>query len=258
MKEVRGSHRNVSKRRVALRATLLRMSYGYKLGHIPSALSMLDYWDEVNDLIDYSVDKLVIGKPYGAQAYAAVWGKPIGTYGLTDAHPNVVWADATLGNALGIAAGLAYGDARRIFVNSGDGCLSSGPTLEALAYLGSGRHPFAHKVLLCVDCNGVQLQSHTFYSAHQWGHILNAMGWDSYVFDGHALSLGTTLRVRYNYQGPDLVRPTAWLFSTTKGKGVSFMEADPVGWHYRIMESNDYCRAMLNVQGDLSIEEELQ
>jgi len=41
--------------------------------HIPSALSMLDYFYFLNKKINYINDALVIGKPYGQLAYHTIW-----------------------------------------------------------------------------------------------------------------------------------------------------------------------------------------
>ena len=94
---------------------LLEYSYINKLSHIPSALSMLDYIDvlftEKHITLD---DGIVIGKPFGAQAYYLVWEE----LGLIDnieqlsvgvKHDEILfvnYGEETMGNALGVAAGL--------------------------------------------------------------------------------------------------------------------------------------------------------
>lgn len=228
----------------ALRSSLLKLSYKKGLGHIPSALSMVDYFNAVNSCIDYEQDALVIGKPYGAQAYSVVWGKgaEVKTYGVTSVHPNVTWADSTLGNCLGVAAGLLIGNNyNRIFVNIGDGCIQSGPILSSIAYIGSGKLKDAHKIILCIDANGKQCIQDTYWTSFRLADILNAFGWSTTVFDGHEDYLH--YRVKQYLAGFARKAPTAFIFHTKKGNGVPFMEEDPSAWHYRVMTAEDYKRA---------------
>ena len=59
-----------------MKKELLTYSYEQGLSHIPSALSMLDYVDTLfsNRLVTPE-DYIIIGKPFGSQAYYLVWEK---------------------------------------------------------------------------------------------------------------------------------------------------------------------------------------
>ena len=88
-------------------------SYKHQLTHVPSALSMLTYIDAIFSekfIVPYR-DRIVLGKPFGSQAYYLVWNKlgyldEIENLSVGVKHseiPFVDYGEETMGNALGVA-----------------------------------------------------------------------------------------------------------------------------------------------------------
>ena len=96
---------------------VINYSFKHKLTHVPSALSMLTYVDVLfsNEYIKPKRDIIVLGKPFGSQAYYLIW-KKLGyldhieklSMGVKHAEIDFVnYSEETMGNALGVAAGIA-------------------------------------------------------------------------------------------------------------------------------------------------------
>ena len=105
-----------------VRRDVLEMSLRARVGHVPSALSMVDYLCVAfSRFLRPPEDRLILGKPYGAQAYYALFarlgwapfeegrygsGEPHWTYCMGHEHPLVHFVDDTMGNALSVACGV--------------------------------------------------------------------------------------------------------------------------------------------------------
>lgn len=219
---------------------VLQYSFDNNLSHIPSALSMLDY---INITFKYvkKTDNIIIGKPFGAQTYYLVW-KQLGW--LKDIHnlhmgtkhdeiPFVLYSEETIGNALGVAAGVALVSDRKTYVNISDGALQMGNTLEAIQFI--GQHSL--DILVTVDYNGSQVTGKTediicvepvidFFSKNKW---------KVYIVNGHDINEIDNIfyKVIKNNE------PTVIICNTKKGNGVSEMENDIKKWHYRKLNEKD-------------------
>jgi len=211
---------------IQLRKDLLEFSYKHGLAHIPSALSMLDYVNHLftNKLVTPD-DKIVIGKPFGAQAYYLIWKKlgyldNIDDLSIAIKHeeiPFVTLGEETLGNSLGIAAGIAMTTDKLVWVNLTDATLQMGITLEAIQFIG---HNQLKNILVTVDYNGSQVTGHTD-DIMPVGPVVNLFenyGWE--VHDSlNSFSIGN--------------RPKVFIMKTKKGHGIPSMEKDIKKWHYR-------------------------
>lgn len=148
--------------------------------------------------------------------------------------PGVETVTGSIGNGLGIGAGMALGgrlkgNPHRTFVLLGDGECQEGAIWES-AYF-AAQHKLSNLTAI-VDNNGITATNHTAGSvtmepmADKWA----AGGWDVQVVDGHSFE---ALLEALNDDGRDDERPRAIVAQTTKGKGVSFMEDDPA-WHHGV------------------------
>jgi len=223
---------------------ILQYSIDNKLKHIPSALSQYSYLKYVLPMLkqDYNI---CIGKPFGSQAYYLPWLE-MGyikenqklSYGIKhDELEFVNFSEETLGNALGVASGVALISDKPTYCNISDGALQMGATLEALQFI--GKHE--QNILLNIDFNGVQLTGKTLDNIKpdifEMRDILSNYGWNVFIND--------IKRWEDNKQDPNKIikeqldyfleskKPVIQLFLTTKGYGVKEMEDDPVYWHYR-------------------------
>jgi transketolase len=158
--------------------------------------------------------------------------------------PGVEVVSGSLGHGLGLAAGLALGarhDGADWIVATvlGDGECHEGSVWEAAAFI--GHHRLAN-VLAIVDRNRFGATAATEEScaleplADRWC----ALGWEVRTVDGHDVTalLAACDGVRAGRND----RPRVVIAETTKGKGVSFMEAS-AAWHHRMPKGAEIAAA---------------
>ncbi|MBC8226494.1 MAG: transketolase [Gammaproteobacteria bacterium] len=148
-----------------------------------------------------------------------------------------------LSTALGIAIGsLTKGYNNRIFVVVGDGELHEGSNWEALMYAGDQA---INNLCLLVDKNNYA-QMHSIEQSVALEPLckkLSAFNFYPITLDGHdeAAIIDTISTTK------DSKKPIAIVCSTTKGKGVSFMENNNL-WHYRSPVGEDLDNALAEVE----------
>ena len=226
-----------------LKKKLLQTSFEENLCHIPSALSMLDYWSQLDKFFSWKKDDcLVVGKPYGSLAYHLVWND--GYVGpITGYDKNVKWCDSTLANCLGVAVGLAIGGKNKnVVVNLGDGALQEGTILEAASFCGRCKEMLASRIVLAIDCNGWQCISKTKSSPKQTQQMFSGFGWKCIALNGHSSEDLAQLKHMLEENGDE--KALCFIFKTTKGKGVKFIEDDPIGWHYKKLDASTLEKAI--------------
>ncbi len=217
---------------------LLNYSIKHDLKHIPSALSQYSYLKTVLPMLrDY---KIVIGKPFGAQAYYCIWDEmyqlpeKLG-YGIKHAELDFIeYGEETLGNALGVASGISLAQNDPVWCNVSDGCLQMGATLEAIQFIGKHKQ----NILLTIDFNGVQLTGNTQdimgINMFNIEAMFRIYGWETQICDTRCINdLGIKMVTE---QAMESDKPFALIFKTSKGQGVKEMEEDPVGWHYKSLK----------------------
>jgi transketolase len=221
---------------------LLKYSYDNRLTHVPSALSMLTYIDTLFSekyIVPYR-DRIILGKPFGSQAYYLLWEKlgyiqDIDNLSVGVKHNEVDFVDyseETMGNALGVATGIAIANPNQsVWVNLTDATLQMGSTLEALQYIG---HHLIKNIVVTVDYNNMQVTGVTdnVLTVAPIIDMCRGYHWNVYEIDGHNVN-------DIKEQWPDSHRfrlPRIFFFRTTKGYGVPYMEKDPVKWHYKPIE----------------------
>jgi len=223
-----------------MKRELLEFSYENKLTHVPSALSMLTYIDVLftNEHIKPYRDKIVLGKPFGSQAYYLVWKRlgylnDIESLSIGVKHNEidfVEYSEETMGNALGVAAGIAIANPnQKVWVNLTDATLQMGSTLEAIQYIG---HNNIKNIIVAIDNNNCQVTGATsdILSTQPVIDFFFNNKWDVIQCNGHDASA-------INDMFPvTLSAPTATVYNTIKGYGVGYMQSDPVKWHYKPME----------------------
>src|SRR6185312_10533016 len=127
---------------VKLRKRILEVAYRDGMGHIPSALSILDIVWTLYDKVLTKDDQFILSKGHGCMALYAVLEEK----GLLDwsskiwGHPKrggaILASTGSLGHGLPMAIGLAMakkikGEAGRVFVLIGDGECNEGTTWES-------------------------------------------------------------------------------------------------------------------------------
>jgi len=220
---------------------LLLHSKENKLSHIPSALSMLDYVDVLfsKKIIKPYDAKIVLGKPFGSQTYYLIWKKNnyiqnVKNLNVGVKHDEIEFVDfseETMGNALGVAAGIAFSCNNTVWVNLSDGSLQMGSTLEAIQYIG---HNKIKNIFLTIDYNNTQCTDYcsNLIDVEPLINFFKGYKWDVNVVDGHNKE---SLEMQFKDK-IDNNKPTVFFCKTTKGKGVDYMEKDPIYWHYKTID----------------------
>lgn len=149
--------------------------------------------------------------------------------------PGVEAFTGSLGHGLSIATGIALStkmDAKKNICVAllGDGECHEGSTWEAAMF---AAHHRLNKLIAIVDYNGLSATNFlkTYLDVAPLNRKWESFGWDVVTVNGHSfedlISLFDTLHSRQSN------KPLMILALTTKGKGISFMESNPI-WHFRI------------------------
>ena len=249
----------------ALRCLILEESRRADVGHIASALSIVDLVAalyggamRIDQPEDPARDRFVLAKGHAALAvYAALHLKgwlsreALATYCADDSwlgvHPahglrGVDFSTGSLGQGLSIGTGAALaarlqGASRRVFVLLSDAECNEGSTWEAAMF--AGHHRLTGLVAL-VDVNGQQALGRTAdvldqtQAAERW----RSFGWQVREVDGHDPQAILAALAPTNANAPLVL-----LAHTIAGRGVSFMERE-VRWHYMPMSATQYEQAM--------------
>lgn len=219
---------------------LLEFSYNFKLTHVPSALSMLTYIDTLfsEKLIIPYRDKIVLGKPFGSQAYYIVWKKNSYIKNIDSLSVGVKsneidfvdYSEETMGNALGVGCGIAMANPGiKTWINITDGTLQMGSTLEAIQYIGFKK---INNIIATVDKNDYQVTGKTssILSVDAVINFFKENKWNVVICDGH-----NPKEIKNSFPQNSKL-PTVIIFNTVKGHGVPYMENNPVEWHYKPIE----------------------
>lgn len=150
------------------------------------------------------------------------------------------YTSISLGNALGIAAGIALSKKYdTTYITIGDSILHSGTELEAAMYIGNNFNCMS-KVVLIVNANNTGCIS-TFQNFNLQLHdVFKSFKWNVQYADGHNYeSIKTAKSVIKNDD-----RPICILCRTVKGSGIRFIEDNITDWHYKTLNESDYRRAL--------------
>ena len=219
---------------------LLKYSFENNLAHIPSALSTLDYISVVFNYIKKS-DNIIIGKPFGAQTYYLVWKQLGWLKDIQNLHMGVkhdeiefvLYSEETIGNALGVAAGVSLASDKKTYVNISDAALQMGNTLEAIQFI--GQHNL--NVLVTVDYNGSQVTGNTkdIIDVTAVIDFFKNNSFKTYITDGHDKDkIHAVLK-----EVIDFKEPTVIFFKTKKGYPFKEMMDNIKQWHYRKLNEKD-------------------
>ena len=271
-KEVRRLQETASE----MRKKLLNLCGNYDgIVHIGGDLSMTDlliglfhHGLKVNpkDIHDPKRDRFLLSKGHGAVCmYIAMslrgffdYDEIVRTYGKLDSAygmhpckihlPGVECSSGSLGQGLAMAVGLAFSakqkkETHRVFCMMGDGETCEGEIWEAANTAGSyqlgnliGIIDRNKQLMTSFDGDSMVLEPY----ADKW----RAFNWNVVEIDGH--NMGQIVDALDNLPPITNKKPTAIVASTTKGKGVSFMERN-IGWHAGALSKEDMEKAMAEV-----------
>ena len=261
-----------------VRKGVIESTYGAKAGHPGGSLSAAEvftylYFKEMN--IDPANpkwedrDRFVLSKGHttpGLYATLANRGyfpvEDLPTFRHIDSylqgHPNmntvpgVDMSTGSLGQGISAAVGMAMaakyqGKTNRVYTVLGDGEIQEGQVWEACM---AAAHYKLDNLCIVVDNNGLQIDGNVADVMSPYAIVdkLLAFGFNVHAVDGHDFE---ALEKAFNNAKKTKGQPTAIVMSTTKGKGVSFMENN-AGWHGKAPNDAEYAQAMKELDAVLA------
>jgi transketolase len=250
------------------RRRILEVSQKVEALHVAPAFSCLELVDAaLNYCIDRPVggtDAIILSKGHGAMALYVVL-ESMGVLEPTQVNrisqrgsvvgghpdrgtPGIIASTGSLGHGLPLALGIArgkreHGTLGSVYVVMSDGELMEGSVWEALLLGPSLR---INNVTVMIDHNGsisrgdiMNVQPNLMPIAPK----LQAFGWDTREVDGH--DSAAVVEALRSGTGD---APLAIVARTTKGKGVSYMENQPI-WAYRSPSTEEYLLALSELDG---------
>ncbi len=256
----------------SLRLTLKTGKMG---AHIGGALSMAEIMSvlymgivriDPKNPVDENRDRVILSKGHGALAFYSalnnaglIKANELDTFksneGCVFAHPSmnpamgIEFSGGSLGQGLSLGVGTCLGLARknnrdsRVFVILGDGECNEGSVWEAAE---AAAHYKLSNLTVIVDRNSLQYDGPTneIMNDEPFEDKWRAFGWDAETVDGH--DVGTI----YSSLSKKHEKPNAVIALTVKGKGVSFMENNPV-WHNHSLTEDQYKQALCEIGVEL-------
>ena len=261
-----------------LRKDILRISYDARVGHVGSALSIIDiltvlYWKTLKidpqRLQDPNRDRFLLSKGHAAAAlYVALSRRgffseaELGTFcgngSRLGVHPEdttlqgVEVATGSLGHGLSVAAGIALAGKLdhapyRVFTLLSDAECNEGSIWEAALF--APQHQLDN-LMVIVDYNQSQALGRT-QDVLNLDPLLDkwrSFGWEGIELDGHNLS---EMETRLSRLPLSPGKPTVFIARTVLGKGISFME-NKLDWHYLTMTEKVYGEALKEIGSSAS------
>lgn len=261
-----------------IRLDVLDMVYRREAGHLGGSFSAVEilaalYFHQLK--IDPARpewperDRFLLSKGHAAAALYSVLARrgffpmeDLARWGHPDAHlqghpdrlktPGVEMSSGILGHGLSIAVGISL--AQRLsepcyhtYVLMGEGDMQSGVAWEGAMTAAKFR---TSEVTVVMDYNAVQLDGmvHDIMPLEPLMDKWRAFGFSVLEINGHNLrqlldALDTALEIHS--------QPTVIVAHTSKGKGVSFMENDPL-WHGAVPSEEQYKQARDELAGGAS------
>lgn len=256
------------RRCLGYRKRILEMSQHVSALHVAPAFSCLEMTDAVyNGLMraDPSgkrgafLDTFLMSKGHGSLSQYVILAdlgilseRDLDEYctktGRLGAHPDygnpgIQASTGSLGHGMGISAGIAYankvtGSNQRVYVLLSDGEMQEGSTWEAMMMIANLG---LNNLVALLDLNDFQGLGRTSVTHPQFYPILDkirAFGWEAAEVNGH--DAGAVVAA---IEGRNGRQPFFLVGRTIKGKGVSYMEDEPI-WHYRSPNKDEYAKAL--------------
>lgn len=225
-----------------VRRQTLEMCIAGNIGHLASSLSCVDIFVALYyGRILKKDDHFILSKGHGGIALYPILSdlgyfpkselNKFGHGGILGTHPenNIAGIETitgSLGHGLGIATGMALGNkldgkAGKFITLLGDGECYEGSIWEAAMFAGSHK---LDNLTAIIDRNTISATDFTenFNKLVPFVDKWQTFGWEAFYIDGHSF------KEIINAVGKEHTKPLAIIANTIKGKGISFMESDPI------------------------------
>lgn len=254
-----------------IRRTILSMLYKSGGGHLGCCMSVVEMLLAIYASVDVEKikqgapdrDRVVVSKGHCAAAVYAVLaahgvierdlldgyhsdGSPLAGL-VSHACPGVELSTGALGHGINVAVGAALGLKRKgidakVLTIIGDGEAQEGSVWEAMMF--AAHHELTNLTVL-VDDNSIGSVTRTERVMRlDLADMFAGFGASVWHIGGHdlygILAMINGLQWKAN-------APRVLICKTTKGKGVSFAENEPI-WHYRTLNAETYAQAMSELE----------
>lgn len=257
-----------------MRKDALKMALTAGDAHLGGGLSLIEIMSVLYiGILKYDVknpeweqrDRLIFSKGHGVLAlYAALYQagfikeKDMLTFKKNESylsgHPSmnvslgIEFSSGSLGQGLSLGVGCALAlkrklnETSKVYVILGDGECDEGSIWEAAA--AASHYNLSHLVAI-IDKNGLQYDGSTddILSMGDLSQKWESFGWECIDVDGHDMSA-----LYQVLSSPVSNKPLAVIAHTIKGKGISYMENNPI-WHHARFTQEQYDKAMLELEG---------
>ncbi len=253
-----------------VRMGIIEGTFNAKSGHPGGSLSIAEiisylYFNEMNidpqQPVMENRDRFVLSKGHAAPALYSVMANrgyfpaaELKTLRKVDSrlqgHPSMHYlpgidiSSGSLGQGISAACGMALGAKLkgvdfRVYTILGDGEIEEGQVWEAAMYAAAKK---LDNLVAFVDNNNLQIDGtvEEVNSPYPIPEKFAAFGWNVIEIDGHSFE---EIEAALNNARKTKGKPTAIIATTTKGKGVSFME-NQVNWHGSAPNAEQYELAM--------------
>lgn len=242
-----------------LRLEIVKMIFKAKEGHLPSSLSIIDiinniYSNHLRNLKKKEITKrdiFILSKGHGGAAlyvvlkkFKFITKKTLDNYtqkkSILGGHPDstkingVDFSTGSLGHGFPVAVGLAaafkiLNSNYNVYCLIGDGECNEGTIWES-ALIASN---LKLDNLCCIIDNNSS--SKEILPLPNLKKQFQSFGWNTYHADGHN---NKSLNKHINNFKKKTNKPTIIVAKTIKGKGISFIENNPL-WHHKIPNKNE-------------------
>ncbi|MBF0269668.1 MAG: transketolase [Alphaproteobacteria bacterium] len=244
---------------LSYRRRILGVAHAVQAAHVAPAFSCLEMVDAIYYGLKGEHDHFLISKGHGVLAqYAVLEGlgilspEELDRYDTLDgrlaAHPDrgvpgIEASTGSLGHGMALAAGMALaerlqGTMGSIHVLLSDGEFQEGSTWEAMMMAANLKLGNLVAYLDLNDFQGLGRTSQTHPAFYPVLDKVRAFGWEAQEANGHDAGMVVS-KVRDRQGG----KPFLLVGKTVKGRGVSFMENQPI-WHYRSPNDQEYRQAL--------------
>lgn len=165
--------------------------------------------------------------------------------------PGVDMSTGSLGQGISAAVGMALsakltGETYKVYTVLGDGEIEEGQVWEAAMF---AAHRKLDNLVAVVDNNGLQIDGKIsdVCSPYPITDKFAAFGWHVITMDAHDFD---SIEKAFNEAETVVNQPCVIIQTSTKGKGVSFME-NQVSWHGAAPNAEQYAQAMSELQAQL-------
>jgi transketolase len=260
-----------------LRQTILKMITIAKSGHPGGSLSAVDiilelYENEMRHDPENphwpERDRFVLSKGHGVPALYAVLahcgyfsyeelftlrklGSPLQGHPANRLLPSIEASTGSLGQGLSVALGMAMAACMNeqkkplwhVYVMLGDGEIEEGQVWEAAM---CASHYEVDNLIAFIDRNNGQIDGlvDDIMTIEPLEDRWKSFGWHTLTIDGHDFQ---AIHEACRKAKTITKKPTMIIAKTTKGKGVSFLEADTVGWHGKALSNEELEKAIMEL-----------